>query len=76
AVKILSVFVGVKNIWKNDCTFVFSLEDIRIVAEFMDKEGGTFNDVYLSEKFNHRTRELEQRMQKTVEDAIDEGYSE
>ncbi|AMQ94151.1 hypothetical protein ACT75_06195 [Aggregatibacter actinomycetemcomitans] len=68
--------MGVKNIWKNDCTFVFSLEDIRIVAEFMDKEGGTFNDVYLSEKFNHRTRELEQRMQKTVEDAIDEGYSE
>ncbi|MBN6067454.1 hypothetical protein HYE54_08455 [Aggregatibacter actinomycetemcomitans] len=52
------------------------IKDFRIVAEFTDKEGGTFNDVYLSEEFNHRTGELEQRMQKTVEDAIDEGYSE
>ncbi|EKX98464.1 hypothetical protein HMPREF9996_00359 [Aggregatibacter actinomycetemcomitans Y4] len=52
------------------------IEDIRIVAEFTDKEGDTFTDVYLSEEFNHRTRELEQRMQKAVEDARDEGYSE
>ncbi|OOF63658.1 hypothetical protein [Rodentibacter pneumotropicus] len=51
-------------------------EDIRIVAEFTDKEGDTFEDVYLSEVFENKTKEIQQQAQSVMEKAIDDGYSE
>lgn len=51
-------------------------EDIRIIAEFRDKEGETFKDVYLSKAFKNRTQEVQQRGQKAIEEFLANGYSE
>ena len=51
-------------------SFVFSLEDVRIIAKFTDKEGGTFDDVYLSEEFQAKTKEIQQKGQAAMEEAI------
>ena len=52
------------------------IKDVRIIAKFTDKEGGTFDDVYLSEEFQNKTKEIQQQAQAAMEAAIDEGYSE
>ncbi|WP_244149541.1 hypothetical protein [Rodentibacter genomosp. 2] len=49
---------------------------MRITAEFTDKEGGTFEDVYFSEEFENKTKELQQQAQAAMKKAMDEGYSE
>ncbi|OOF38913.1 hypothetical protein BKK47_08095 [Rodentibacter mrazii] len=52
------------------------IKEVRIVAEFTDKEGGTFEDVYFSEEFQNKTKEIQQQAQAVMEKAIEEGYSE
>ncbi|MCR1838030.1 hypothetical protein NSA18_09065 [Pasteurella caecimuris] len=52
------------------------IKEVRIIAEFTDKEGGTFEDVYFSEEFQNKTKEIQQQAQDAMEKAIDEGYSE
>ncbi|THA06213.1 toxin VasX [Rodentibacter pneumotropicus] len=52
------------------------IKEVRIIAEFTDKEGDTFKDVYLSEAFENKTKELQQQAQSVMEKAIEEGYSE
>ncbi|WP_018355790.1 toxin VasX [Rodentibacter pneumotropicus] len=52
------------------------IDEIRIIATFTDKEGGTFEDVYLSEVFENKTKELQQQAQSVMEKAIEEGNSE
>ena len=52
------------------------IKDVRIIAKFTDKEGGTFDDVYLSEEFQAKTKEIQQKGQVTMEEAINDGYSE
>lgn len=52
------------------------IKDIRIIAKFTDKEGGTFDDVYLSEEFQAKTKEIQQKGQAAMEEAINDGYSE
>ncbi|OOF71402.1 toxin VasX [Rodentibacter caecimuris] len=52
------------------------IKEVRIVAEFTDKEGGTFEDVYFSEEFQNKTKEIQQQALAAMETAIDEGYSE
>ncbi|OOF78721.1 hypothetical protein BKG96_05245 [Rodentibacter caecimuris] len=52
------------------------IKEVRITAEFTDKEGGTFEDVYFSEEFQNKTKEIQQQALAAMETAIDEGYSE
>ena len=52
------------------------IKDVRIIAKFTDKEGGTFDDVYLSEEFQAKTKEIQQKGQAAMEEAINDGYSE
>ncbi|TGY47387.1 hypothetical protein E5343_11880 [Rodentibacter caecimuris] len=52
------------------------IKEVRITAEFTDKEGGTFEDVYFSEEFQNKTKEIQQQAQAVIEKALDEGYSE
>ena len=52
------------------------IKDVRIIAKFTDKEGGTFDDVYLSEEFQAKTKEIQQKGQAAMEKAINDGYSE
>ncbi|PNL90713.1 hypothetical protein A6J76_007855 [Aggregatibacter aphrophilus] len=52
------------------------IKDVRIIAKFTDKEGGTFDDVYLSEEFQAKTKEIQQKGQAAMEAAINDGYSE
>ena len=52
------------------------IKDVRIIAKFTDKEGGTFDDVYLSEEFQAKTKEIQQKGQVAMEEAINDGYSE
>ncbi|WP_369801924.1 hypothetical protein [Rodentibacter sp. Ppn85] len=52
------------------------IKEVRIIAEFTDKEGDTFKDVYLSEEFENKTKEIQQQALSAMKKAMDEGYSE
>ncbi|WP_255204595.1 hypothetical protein [Rodentibacter caecimuris] len=52
------------------------IKEVRIIAVFTDKEGDIFEDVYFSEEFQNKTKEIQQQAQDAMEKAIDEGYSE
>ena len=45
-----------------------------LLRSFTDKEGGTFDDVYLSEEFQAKTKEIQQKGQAAMEEAINDGY--
>ncbi|OOF61948.1 hypothetical protein BH925_10405 [Rodentibacter pneumotropicus] len=52
------------------------IKEVRIIAKFTDREGEIFKDIYLSEEFENKTKEIQQRAQAAMEKAIEEGYSE
>ena len=52
------------------------IKDVRIIAKFTDKEGGTFDDVYLSEEFQAKTNGNSTERTGCNGKSNNDGYSE